>query len=207
MIEPIFKSIFAETWDHLLPVMHKHYANRPFSHDVTVVEGVLDVWCAWPMKLLAPLMKLMGQIPVRSEKNVAVSVHFKSEPNSKVFHLKRTFYFKNSKPYVFHSRMVQIKDDEVVEMMKFGIGWKMRCFWDGEKVVLQHCGYTLNLFGKFIPLPLTFLLGKAYAEETAIDDNTFDMLTHITHPWWGKIYEYKGRFTVQNANPIGVAND
>jgi hypothetical protein len=22
------------------------------------------------------------------------------------------------------------------------------------------------------------------------------MIVHITHPWWGRIYEYKGRFRV-----------
>jgi hypothetical protein len=94
--------------------------------------------------------------------------------------------------------MLQIKGNEVIEIMRFGLGWKMRYSWDGEKVILAHCGYALNLFGHFIPLPLTILLGAGYAEEHAIDDNTFEMLTHITHPWWGKIYEYKGRFEVVN---------
>ena len=80
--------------------------------------------------------------------------------------------------------------------MRFGFGWKMRYAWDGEKVVLSHKGYALQLFGHLIPLPLTILLGAGYAEEHPIDDNTFDMQTHITHPWWGKVYEYKGRFKI-----------
>lgn len=42
MSEPIFKSIFGESWDFLSPVMKKHYANRPYTDDVTVVEGTLD---------------------------------------------------------------------------------------------------------------------------------------------------------------------
>ena len=37
---------------------------------------------------------------------------------------------------------------------------------------------------------------KGYAEEIAVDDNTFHMNTHISHPWWGKVYEYKGRFKI-----------
>jgi hypothetical protein len=39
-------------------------------------------------------------------------------------------------------------------------------------------------------------MGAGYAEEHPIDDHSFDMQTHITHPWWGKVYEYKGRFEV-----------
>lgn len=197
MSEPIFKGIFGDSWDGLPPVMHKHYANRPYSDNETIVEGTLDVMCAGPIKLLAPLMKLMGQIPARNEKDVPVKVRFQSDKNTNVFHLNRTFNFKNDKPYVFHSRMMQIKDNEVIEIMRFGLGWKMLYRWDGEKVVLQHRGYALRFFGYSIPIPLTCLMGKGYAEERAIDDNTFEMITHITHPWWGKIYEYKGRFEVK----------
>ncbi len=63
----------------------------------------------------------------------------------------------------------------------------------------------MNIFGYFIPLPLTFLIGKGYAEEIATDNKTFDMITHITHPWWGKIYEYKGRFKVIEKHGYDVA--
>lgn len=197
MSEPIFKSIFGESWDSLPPVMHKHYANRPYTDDEVVVEGRLDVMCKPPLKWLSPLMALMGQIPARNEASVPVSVRFKSDKNSKAFHFVRSFHFKNSKPYIFHSRMMQIKGNEVIEVMRFGLGWKMLYLWDGEKVVLQHRGYALYLFGHFIPMPLTLLMGKGYAEEIAVDENTFDMITHITHPWWGKVYEYKGRFEVK----------
>ena len=195
MSEPIFKSIFGDNWDNLPPVMHKHYANRPHTNDVTVVKGTLDVMCKVPLKWLAPLMKLLGQIPLYNETSVPVTVEFKSDPDTRAFQFVRRFDFKRG-PYVFRSRMVQVKDNEVIEVMPFGLNWKMFYSWDGEKVVLKHNGYALCLFGCFIPLPLTLLMGEGYAEEFAVDENTFDMLTHITHPWWGKVYEYKGRFEV-----------
>ena len=197
MSKPIFKEIFGDSWGDLPPVMHKHYANCPYTNDMTIVEGTLDVMCAGPIKLMAPLMSLLGQIPARNEKDVPVTVQFQSDKDTRAFHFNRTFNFKNGKPYVFHSRMMQIKGNEVIEIMRFGLGWKMRYIWDGEKVVLQHRGYALCIFGHFIPMPLTLLMGKAYAEEIAVDDNTFDMITHITHPLWGKVYEYKGRFEVK----------
>ena len=49
--EPIFKSIFGASWDELPSVMRKHYANRPYSDDITIVDGVLDVMCAGPIKM------------------------------------------------------------------------------------------------------------------------------------------------------------
>jgi hypothetical protein len=106
------------------------------------------------------------------------------------------FHFRAIPSYAFRSRMLQIKDNEVIEVMKFGIGWKMLYCWDGQKIVLQHKGYGMKLFGHIVPLPLEIFMGKGYAEEIAVDDDTFDMMTSITHPLWGKIYEYKGRFKV-----------
>lgn len=193
---PIFKNIFGSSWDDLPPVIRKHYANRPYTDDLTVVEGTLDVMCRGPLKALSPLMKLLGQIPTHTENNVPVTVRFQSDKNSKAFQFNRTFHFKNVPTYVFRSRMLQIKGDEVIEIMRFGLGWKMQYRWTGEKVVLEHRGYALNLFGHFIPVPLTIFMGRGYAEEIPVDDNTFDMMTNIIHPLWGKIYEYKGRFSV-----------
>ncbi len=196
--EPIFKSIFGESWNNLPPVMKKHYANSPYSNEVTTVEGTVDVFCKPPLLWLSPLMRLLGQIPAFNNNNVPVTVCFESDLNSKAFHFNRSFNFLNGKPYAFHSRMLQIKGNEVIEIMRFGLGWKMQYSWDGEKAILAHRGYVLELFGHFIPLPLTMLMGVSNAVEYPVDDNTFDMEVSITHPWWGQMYGYKGRFEVIN---------
>jgi predicted DCC family thiol-disulfide oxidoreductase YuxK len=194
--EPIFKSIFGDQWNELPPVMKRHYSNRPYTQDTKIVAGTLDVFCKPPLLYVSSLMKLLGQIPARNEKNVPVTVYFQSDLNSKSFYFNRIFNFTNGKPYTFKSRMLQIETDKVIEIMRFGLGWKLQYLWDGEKVILLHKGYALQLFGYRIPLPLTMILGAGYAEERPVDDYTFDMETHITHPWWGKIYQYKGRFEV-----------
>ncbi len=195
--EPIFKSIFGKDWDQLPPVMHKHYANRPYSNDVTIVEGTLDVMCAGPIKILAFLFWLMRGIPPYNEKNVPVTVSFGSDGNSKFFHFNRVFHFKTRKPYCFKSRMIQVKDNEVIEVMSSRLGWRMNYVWEDERIKLKHKGYVLYLLGQFIPLPLTFLIGEGNAEEVAVDENVFAMIVTIRHPWLGKIYEYKGRFEVK----------
>ena len=194
--EPIFKSIFGESWGKLPPVMKNHYANRPYTKDESAVAGRVDIMCKAPLLWLSPLLKLLGQIPIANETNVPVVVHFRSGINSKSFEFNRTFNLSKQKPYKFRSRMRQISDDIIIEMMRFGIAWKARCFWDGEKVILSHEGFALQIFGHLIPLPLTIFMGSVYAEERPVNDKAFDMVTHITHPWWGKVYEYKGRFEV-----------
>ena len=195
--EPIFKSVFGDDWDKLPTVMHKHYANRPYTSDSYSTVGKLNVMCAGPIKVFAPIFWLLGGIPPHNENNVPITVNFKSDKNTKAMHFDRVFRFNSRKHYRFHSRMVPVKGNEMIEVMKFGIGWKMQIIWQDQKVKLIHKGYVFNLFGHFIPLPLNAILGSGYAEETAVDENTFDMFVKITHPLWGKIYQYDGRFTMR----------
>jgi predicted DCC family thiol-disulfide oxidoreductase YuxK len=194
--QPIFKSIFGEAWDDLPLIMRKHYANRPYTDDILSVEGCLDVMCSGPIKALRPLFLLLRLIPPYNENNVPVTVTFESVKDTCEFQFNRTFHFTNRKPYRFRSRMIQVEGNEVIEIMRFGIGWRMNYLWQDGKVILKHKGYAMKLFGLYIPLPLTTILGEGYAEEVAVDDETFSMFVEIRHPWWGKIYEYKGQFRI-----------
>lgn len=191
----MFAAVFGKAWSSMPAVMHKHYANRAYSHDITTVQGTLDVMCRPPLRWLAPLLTLLGQIPPKNEEQVPVAVEFRSEPDTNAFHLIRQFKFRDG-DYQFHSRMFPASKDEVIEVMPYGLCWRMRYAWHDEKVTLNHIGYALRILGKLIPIPLTWILGSGYAEETAIDERTFRMSTHITHPLWGKIYQYSGQFTV-----------
>lgn len=195
--EPTFKSIFGESWNMLPPVMQKHYLNRPYTNDRTMVKGNLNVMCTGLLRFLAPLIWRTGGIPPINAQNVPVTVVFESDEQSKAFTFNRTFYFADRKPYSFKSRMLQLKNNEVVELMKYGIGWKTSFHWEDGCVKLKHRGYVLKLFGHYIPIPLTLIFGSGNAVETPVDDLTFDMQVEITHPWWGKIYGYNGRFQLE----------
>jgi len=194
--QPIFKSIFADAWTKMPVVMHKHYRNRPYCNETTKVEGHLDVMCAGPIKLFAPLFWLMGGIPPANEHNVHVTVSFQSDPDTRALHFIRDFHFRGRKAYRFHSRMIQTLGNEVIEILKFGFGWRMRVVYEEDRVKLLHRGYVLHLFGLFLPIPLTWILGAGNAEEVAVNDDTFRMSVNIVHPWWGKVYQYNGQFKI-----------
>lgn len=195
--QPVFKQVFGKDWEDLPAVMHKHYANKPYTQDVTVVEGVLDVSCSGPFKYFSPLFWFLHGIPPANERNVPVTVRFESDQNTQSFTFDRMFQFDHCKPYHFRSYMIPIKENEVIEVMRFGLCWRMNVVWEDGRVKLKHKGYALRIAGHFIPMPLTIFMGAGNAEEIAIDDDNFDMQVEITHPWWGSIYEYKGRFTVK----------
>ena len=49
---------------------------------------------------------------------------------------------------------------EIVEFTRLGLGWHMRYDWNGRKVTLTHRRYVIRLFGKLIPMPLEWIIGK-----------------------------------------------
>jgi len=194
--QPIFHPVFAKDWEGLPPVIKKHYAVRPYCENRVVVEGVLEVQTKGVMKLLAPFYRILGGVPMVSEAQVPVIVNFAGHINSRAFHFNRLFHFHHHKPYSFRSRMLQLEGNRVVEIMRFGICWLTRYEWRDNKVFLRHDAYALHWLGHFIPLPLHWLIGKGDAEEWAVDEDQFDMQVVITHPLFGEMYFYRGRFRV-----------
>lgn len=192
----IFKDVFGNDWNRLPKVMQLHYANRAFSADRVTVEGVMDVELSFVAKVLAPLMSIFGILTPYGGKGVPVTVHFDSSPNDNTFGFNRKFKFPNNE-FIFKSKMVPQSGNEIIEFMKCGIGWHCEYLYDGRKVILKHKGYKLKLFGKLIPLPVSLIIGKGYAEEVAIDDETYKMYMDIQHPILGKIYSYQGVFKIK----------
>lgn len=192
----IFQSIFGIDWDKLPAVFQKHYANRAYSNDRITVVGVMKIEISILFRLLSPFMRLFSTLVPEAGKNIPVTVFFESEHNSDAFCLNRLFHFPGKKTYQFRSRMVRIGQDEMIEFTKIGIGWHARYQYENHKVRLEHRGYKVQLFNKILPLPLEWFFGKAYAEEKAIDDNSFSMLMEIRHWLFGTVYSYSGIFKV-----------
>lgn len=198
--KPIFQSIFGEAWNDLPPVMHHHYANRPFSHDVVTVEGIMEVSASPLACALSPLLRLTGALVPYEGKNIPVTVRFRSELHSDAFCFDREFRFPGKAPYHFRSRMMPIDGNEVIEYMGLGIGWRAAYSYTSGKVRLTHKGYVWRIFGQPLSIPLELVLGKGYAEEEALTDHSFRMMMKIRHPWFGKTYSYAGTFQIVEVN-------
>ena len=192
---PIFQKIFGpEQWDKLPPVFHKHYANKPHSHDKVTTEGKLNIKCAWYLK---PFLKLFRAMPAYDGQDIITNVTFISSPSDATYKFERIFHYPNRAPHYFISSMRQIQHNEIAEVMSFGLTWHAYYSFDGDYVRLKHKGYSLHLFGKYIPIPATWLIGSGNAKEWALDDDHFAMQMDITHPLFGQLYEYTGSFYIK----------
>lgn len=194
--EPLFKSVFDEHWDTLPPALKRHYAVRPFSKDVVKVEGHLNVTVS---RLVRIISKLTGTLLAQSGKNIPVTIVFRSG-ESGAFHFDRTFCFPGTGDVSFSSHADLMRGMNVVEFVRFGIGWRSAYEWDGSKICLQHRGYVWRVFGITIPLPLGILLGRVQAEEIPLSDEKFSMWMQVTHPLLGKTFGYDGEFRITHVS-------
>lgn len=190
--EPIFKPIFGTAWAALPPVLRRHYAVRAGTTDSVTVTGRLDIRIAphvgWLSRLTGLLVPYGGQ-------DVPVTVRFSAAPDGAGLVFDRTFNYPQ-RAVRFRSCMMPVGGDEVIECMRYGIGWRLAYVWDGTKIILRHRGYVWRLFGCVLPMPFALIIGAGYAEEWAEDDTSFSMLTYARHPLFGAGFAYAGCFTI-----------
>ncbi len=190
---PLFKTVLGEDWNALPPVLKKHYDVRPFSDDIVTVKGTLDVKVSTPVSLMA---RITGMLIPYSAVNVPVTVTFHAHKTKPAFCFNRVFHYPKHGDKTFYSEMEWIGGNQLVEFMKFGVGWKLAYFWRDNKIILEHRGYVWRLFGVTIPLPLHVIMGKGYAEEMAVDETHFSMWTYAHHRTFGAMFKYAGTFEV-----------
>jgi predicted DCC family thiol-disulfide oxidoreductase YuxK len=194
--EPIFQRIFGQDWHSLPTVMKRHYANRPLSGDCTQLKGSLDVRLSPLAKIISPLFRLTHTLVPYSGNDVAVTVQLISTPNNNRIVFHRVFYFPLKGDYEFRSLLIPQSDNSMIEITRSGIGWHCNYVWKNDRVILEHRGYILKVFGWHIPLPITWIIGKTHAHEVPINDDSFNMQMEIVHPIWGKFFGYSGKMTV-----------
>ncbi len=191
VFEPPFKKVFGADWKNLPPVLKAHYDVGAGSR----VVGEVSIKCRGLMRWLAPLFWLIRGVPPVNEDRVPTEVDFSVDDKAH-FHFRRHFQFGSRKPYRFHSVMRVDAQGRVIEQMGWGVSWRFQLLWQDEKIVMHHRGFGLSFGNNFVPLPLTWLLGAAYAEEIPQSNDSFRMEVSISHPLWGQHYRYYGEFRV-----------
>lgn len=191
---PLFAEVLGNGWQMLSPVMKKRYSNRLYSNDIVSVTGSMTIRSSRWMRIIKPLLKFSG-VPIPQDgENIPVVVKFASERNSSKYWFDREFSF--TQKVHFKSYMVHIKNNIMVEFMRFNVGWRAKFSVNGDRVIMSHYGYVLRFFNVLIPLPISLLLGKCNIVEQPVSDHTFIMEMYLNHFLFGSIFEYKGIFKI-----------
>ncbi len=183
-------------WDALGSVIQEHYFLRENSNDYICVSGVMvEINHSAYAKLLIPFGLLFGAIVPFKGTNVPVDVHYSAKPGTSNIYWDRVFKFPSFN-FHFKSYMLPVRDNEVIEFVRFGVGIRLAVSAEDSALVFRDIGYIWRLFGFNFPLPGKWLMGNIYVEERPIDDNSFSMKMVLNHPWFGELFKYTGKFKV-----------
>jgi hypothetical protein len=195
MTKSIFQKVLAEDWDRLGSVIKRHYFLRPFSEDYICVRGEMsEIDHSFIAKLFLPFGVLFGAVVPYRGRNVPVDVHYNTSKANANIYWDRVFKFSDQRHYHFKSYMEPVRDNEVIEFVRFGVGMRLKVTVENGAIVFRDCGYIWRIFGRDIPIPVNLVFGHAYVEERPIDDNTFSMKMILTHPIFGVLFRYEGKF-------------
>jgi hypothetical protein len=96
--------------------------------------------------------------------------------------------------------MVHVGNDEIVEYVRFGIGFRMRMRVQDHALLFEDRGYVWKLGKYLVPLPLRMLIGYARIVESAVNEHTINVDFDIRHPLFGRTFGYRGCFMIQKPN-------
>ncbi|MEM5528533.1 DUF4166 domain-containing protein [Gammaproteobacteria bacterium AS21] len=190
----VFQLVLGDDWDRLGSIIRRHYFLKPKSVDYICVSGKMSqIHHSNVAKLLIPFGLLFGALVPYRGKDIAVDVHYTSKPNNGNLYWDRVFKFRRG-DFHFKSYMEPVKQGEVIEFVRFGIGIRLNVSAEQGALVFRDVGYIWRVLGCDIPIPGRWLMGKVYVEERPIDERFFSMKMTLEHPLLGALFTYRGVF-------------
>ncbi len=198
--QPVIKKALGESWENLTNVVKRHYDITPGKPSNMLIKGVMDeVYHSAIAKLFILPGRIFGALVPYKGNNIPTEVrNWTTSDNHKAMFWHRTLVFPGKPPVIFESRMEHIKDDEIIEYVRYGMGIRMRISVKDNALIFNSIGYVWQ-FGKVkIPIPAWAILGNAEITEKAISDDQFFIDFQIVHPLFGRTFAYSGVYHCSN---------
>ena len=192
--------IFSEDYHTLPKILQKHYSLVPYTTGNVSFSGTVNVNIARIFNLVAPLFKIINGPPPFDQQNVPINIKFSSKHDSNQLFLRRSFYYKDRKIHNFNSKIIYLKDNIILECMKFNFTAKLIYSFQSDKIIINYGGYFLRIGKLLISLPLQWIIGEFYACQEQIDETKFMMSLQLRHRLFGQIYQFDGIFKIENAD-------
>ena len=180
--------VLAEQWNDLPPALQAHYQSTN-NADI----GVLDIEYPRFMQLYLNFLKLLGALVNQRGTNLATSVEKWMEDGKQQW--RRSITLSDGKNLYFNSHWEAAGDSEIIEYVNPFIGLRMTVSVIDKQLHYHGKHYIVNLGKLLLPIPEWLILGHTSIVESAINDKEFEMDFRLTHPLFGQLFRYSGRFT------------
>lgn len=185
----IMQRALGAQWNDLATALKAHYmpaANR----DVGVLSVEYPSAMQWPLNGLRLLGTLINQRAQQVPTQVSKWMVGEQQQWRRRVELP-------TQVMSFDSTWQYCGGNELIEYVKPYLGLKMAVSVQDGKLYYVGRSYILKLGSILIPIPEALVLGHTTIEEIGVDDEHFTMDFRLTHPLFGQIYRYSGRFRTE----------
>jgi len=159
----------------------------------------MDITYPNGMQPMLGLLARLGALVSRKGQGVQTTVvkHMEGERQ----HWRRTMVFADGQALQFNSVWVPSGPGRLIEYINPHLGLEMQPALVGQQI--HYCGVRFILQAGRLRLPVPQWLGPGVTRivEVALDEQRFEMDFRLTHPWFGQLFRYAGRFTTSQSDP------
>ncbi|TVO67057.1 DUF4166 domain-containing protein [Denitromonas ohlonensis] len=174
-------------WDKLPPALQAHY-----RFGTTTDTGEMDIEYPRFMQPLLSVLRVFGALVDRSGRQVSTVVEKHVVGDRQ--HWRRTITYPNGKVIRFDSFWVSAVHGQVIEFVNPVLGLQMAPFVTENRLHYRGVRFVAKLGPILLPIPEWMVLGHTTIVEEAVDEKHFAMDFRLTHPLFGQVFRYSGKF-------------
>lgn len=186
-MKSLMQTALGDSWSKLPAALQIHY-----QFGKTTDTGFMDIEYPRFMQPFLNVLRVFGalinqsgrKVPTVVEKNVAGERQY----------WRRTIFYPSGKVVHFNSFWESAGDGQLIEFVNPILGLQMSVHVEGERLHYRGIKFVMKLGRVLLPIPECMVLGHTTIIEEALDSTHFAMDFRLTHPLFGQVFRYSGRF-------------
>ena len=183
----IMQNALGDDWEKLPIALQTHYLEEK-TNDI----GHMNITYPRFMQPYFSLLYLFGALVNRPGKQLPTTVE-KSMAGGRQ-NWRRTIRYPNGKEIQFNSHWVAAGGNEVIEFVNPFLGLQMAVWVENGELRYRGVKFVLKLGTLLVPIPEYLVFGHTEIVEVAIDETHFEMDFRVSHPLFGQLFRYSGKF-------------
>ncbi|MBV1776164.1 DUF4166 domain-containing protein [Burkholderiaceae bacterium DAT-1] len=188
-MKSIIEQVLGESWHDLPRVLQRHYQAGE-THETGTMAVRYPRW----MQAVLNVLRLMGALVNQRGEMVHTEVRTVPTPGGQQWWRELTY--SNGRQLHFRSLVKAGRGNHVIEFINPLLALEMAVWVREGRIEYEGVRYVMQLGRLALPVPEWLSLGHATIVEQIADDEHFDMDFRLTHPVFGEVFCYMGRFRV-----------
>jgi hypothetical protein len=186
-MKSLMQQALGADWDALPPALQTHY-----QFGTTVDTGAMDIEYPRFMQPVLSALRRVGALVNRRGQRVATVVEKHVVGDRQYW--QRTITYADGQSIRFNSFWLYAGDGQMIEFVNPLLGLKMAPYLADGRLHYRGICFVIKLGPLLLRIPEWLVLGHTTIVEEAIDDSHFAMDFRLTHPLFGEVFRYAGKF-------------